>query len=201
MAPLPGATAGSSRRTPALRATVHHDQVASGQPNAIDLYGIPTEAKQANEDSYFGVTWEDQPDSELAQPCCATEESGCVRSYTEFAPRDSTIFRRNSRRLSRRAGHASRRQWIYRQRSGRISVRRNLSQLLSSFHRQGLCLRSVRLSLQSASSRTCLHFATKTSAAIPAARPVRSNAAITATRFQLQGDIRNRLVLHAWRRP
>jgi vitamin B12 transporter len=43
-----------------LRATVHHDQVASGQPSAIDLYGIPTLAKQANEDSYFGATWEDQ---------------------------------------------------------------------------------------------------------------------------------------------
>ena len=43
-----------------LRATVHHDQVAAGQPSAIDLYGIPTLAKQANEDSYFGATWEDQ---------------------------------------------------------------------------------------------------------------------------------------------
>jgi vitamin B12 transporter len=43
-----------------LRATVHHDQVASGQPSAIDLYGIPTLAKQANKDSYFGATWEDQ---------------------------------------------------------------------------------------------------------------------------------------------
>lgn len=43
-----------------LRATVHHDQVASGQPSAIDLYGIPTLAKQANEDSYFGAIWEDQ---------------------------------------------------------------------------------------------------------------------------------------------
>ena len=43
-----------------LRATIHHDQVASGQPNAIELYGIPTEAKQTSEDSYFGATWEDQ---------------------------------------------------------------------------------------------------------------------------------------------
>ena len=43
-----------------LRATVHHDQVASGQPSAVELYVIPTLAKQANEDSYFGVTWEDQ---------------------------------------------------------------------------------------------------------------------------------------------
>lgn len=43
-----------------LRATVHHDQVASGQPNAIDLYVFPTLAKQANEDSYFGATWEDE---------------------------------------------------------------------------------------------------------------------------------------------
>jgi len=43
-----------------LRATLHHDQVASGQAGDIQLYGIPTEAKQANEDAYFGVTWEDQ---------------------------------------------------------------------------------------------------------------------------------------------
>jgi vitamin B12 transporter len=43
-----------------LRATIHHDQVASGEPGAIQLYGIPTEAKQSNEDAYFGLTWEDQ---------------------------------------------------------------------------------------------------------------------------------------------
>ena len=43
-----------------LRVTVHHDQVASGQPNAIDSYGIPTLAKQNGEDSYFGATWADQ---------------------------------------------------------------------------------------------------------------------------------------------
>jgi vitamin B12 transporter len=46
-----------------LRATVHHDLVASGAPNAIELYAIPTEAKQANEDSYFGLTWDDQATS------------------------------------------------------------------------------------------------------------------------------------------
>jgi vitamin B12 transporter len=46
--------------TSSLRATVHHDQVASGQPSAIQLYGIPAEAEQANEDAYFGVTWEDK---------------------------------------------------------------------------------------------------------------------------------------------
>ena len=45
--------------TSSLRATVHHDQVASGTPGALQLYGIPTEAEQANEDAYFGVTWED----------------------------------------------------------------------------------------------------------------------------------------------
>ncbi len=43
-----------------LRATVRHDRIASGQPNAIELYGIPSNAKQANEDAYFGVTWDDQ---------------------------------------------------------------------------------------------------------------------------------------------
>ena len=46
--------------TSSLRATIHHDQIASGQPNALQLYGIPTEAKQSNEDAYFGVTWEDK---------------------------------------------------------------------------------------------------------------------------------------------
>ncbi len=43
-----------------LRATVHHDQDASGQPDAILLYGIPDEAKTSNENAYFGVTWEDR---------------------------------------------------------------------------------------------------------------------------------------------
>lgn len=46
--------------TSSLRATIHHDQVASGQPGAVQLYGVPSEAKQANEDAYFGLTWEDQ---------------------------------------------------------------------------------------------------------------------------------------------
>jgi iron complex outermembrane receptor protein/vitamin B12 transporter len=43
-----------------LRATIHHDRVASGQPGAIQLFGIPTDAEQANEDAYFGVTWEER---------------------------------------------------------------------------------------------------------------------------------------------
>jgi vitamin B12 transporter len=43
-----------------LRATVHHDQVASGQPNAVLLYGIPDNTKQASEDSYAGVTLDSQ---------------------------------------------------------------------------------------------------------------------------------------------
>jgi iron complex outermembrane receptor protein/vitamin B12 transporter len=43
-----------------LRATVHHDDVASGQPNALLLYGIADNAKQANEDSYAGVTLDNQ---------------------------------------------------------------------------------------------------------------------------------------------
>jgi vitamin B12 transporter len=46
--------------TSSLRATIHHDQVASGQPGAIRLYGLPAEAKQANEEAYFGITWEDR---------------------------------------------------------------------------------------------------------------------------------------------
>ncbi|MDA8350324.1 MAG: TonB-dependent receptor [Pseudomonadota bacterium] len=46
--------------TSSLRATVRHDQLMSGEPNAILLYGIPDDAKQANEDSYFGATFESQ---------------------------------------------------------------------------------------------------------------------------------------------
>jgi iron complex outermembrane receptor protein/vitamin B12 transporter len=46
--------------TSSLRATVHHDQVASGQPGATGLYGLPANAEQANEDAYFGVTWDDK---------------------------------------------------------------------------------------------------------------------------------------------
>jgi len=46
-----------------LRATIHNDQVASGQPGAIELYGVPSNAEQANEDAYFGVTWEDKTTS------------------------------------------------------------------------------------------------------------------------------------------
>lgn len=46
--------------TSSLRATVHHDQVASGQPGAMQLYGLPAAARQNNEDAYFGVTWEGQ---------------------------------------------------------------------------------------------------------------------------------------------
>jgi vitamin B12 transporter len=68
-----------------LRATIHHDQVASGQPNAIQLYGIPTEAKQANEDAYFGVTWEDQTTANWHNLL----RYGGLRlrsQYTEFAP-------------------------------------------------------------------------------------------------------------------
>ena len=43
-----------------LRATIYHDRVASGQPGATQLYGVPTDGGQANEDAYFGVTWEDK---------------------------------------------------------------------------------------------------------------------------------------------
>ena len=44
--------------TSSLRATVHHDQIASGQPGAIELYGLSNDAEQTNEDSNFGITWD-----------------------------------------------------------------------------------------------------------------------------------------------
>ncbi|MGB8014130.1 MAG: TonB-dependent receptor plug domain-containing protein [Terriglobales bacterium] len=68
-----------------LRATIHHDQVASGAPNAIQLYGIPTEAKQANEDAYFGIAWEDQTTANWHNLL----RYGGLRlrsQYTDFAP-------------------------------------------------------------------------------------------------------------------
>lgn len=43
-----------------LRATFRHDRIASGEPSAIDLYVIPSDAKQQNEDSYIGVTLDSQ---------------------------------------------------------------------------------------------------------------------------------------------
>jgi len=73
--------------TPAssLRATIHHDRVASGQPGAILLYGVPSDAEQANEDAYFGVTWEDKTTANLHN----LVRYGGMRlrsQYTEFAP-------------------------------------------------------------------------------------------------------------------
>jgi iron complex outermembrane receptor protein/vitamin B12 transporter len=68
-----------------LRATIHHDQVASGQPDAMQLYGIPTDAKQANEDANFGVTWENQTTAKWNNMI----RYGGTRlrsQYTEFAP-------------------------------------------------------------------------------------------------------------------
>lgn len=59
-----GTYAGNFGWTPtkasSLRITIHHDQIASGQPDALLLYGIPDDAKQANEDAYFGVTFQNQ---------------------------------------------------------------------------------------------------------------------------------------------
>jgi vitamin B12 transporter len=72
-------------RNSSLRATVHHDQIASGQPNAIALYGIPTDAKQVGEDSYFGLGWEDQTTANWHNSL----RYGGIRlrsNYTEFAP-------------------------------------------------------------------------------------------------------------------
>jgi iron complex outermembrane receptor protein/vitamin B12 transporter len=72
--------------TPAssLRATVHHDQVASGIPGAIQVYGLPTDAKQAAENAYFGATWEDKTTANWNN----LVQYGGVRlrsNYTQFA--------------------------------------------------------------------------------------------------------------------
>ena len=68
-----------------LRATIHHDQVASGQPSAIQLYGIPSNFKLTNEDAYFGVTWEDHTVPRLHN--LLRYGGARMRSlFTEFAP-------------------------------------------------------------------------------------------------------------------
>jgi vitamin B12 transporter len=67
-----------------LRATIHHDRVVSGQPGALALYGVPTEAQQANEDAYFGVTWENTSAAKWHN----LVQYGGIRlrsQYTEFA--------------------------------------------------------------------------------------------------------------------
>jgi iron complex outermembrane receptor protein/vitamin B12 transporter len=68
-----------------LRATVRHDQLASGEPNAILLYGIPDDTKQANEDSYFGATL----DAQTTAAWHNLVRYGGLRlrsNYTDFAP-------------------------------------------------------------------------------------------------------------------
>ncbi len=68
-----------------LRATVRHDQLAGGQPNAVLLYGIPDDTKQANEDSYFGATFETQ--TTAAWHNLVRYGGLRLRSdYTDFAP-------------------------------------------------------------------------------------------------------------------
>ena len=68
-----------------LRATVRHDQLAGGQPNAILLYGIPDDTRQANEDSYFGATF----DTQTTAVWHNLVRYGGLRmrsEYTDFAP-------------------------------------------------------------------------------------------------------------------
>jgi iron complex outermembrane receptor protein/vitamin B12 transporter len=68
-----------------LRATVHHDQVSGGKPNAILLYGIADDAKQANEDSYFGVTFETQTTA-VWHNLIRYDGIRLRSQYTDFAP-------------------------------------------------------------------------------------------------------------------
>jgi vitamin B12 transporter len=71
--------------TTELRATIHHDQVASGQPNATLLYGIPDNTKQGNEDAYAGVTL----DSQTTQRWHNSVRYGLIRLrslFSDFSP-------------------------------------------------------------------------------------------------------------------
>jgi vitamin B12 transporter len=68
-----------------LLATIHHDRVASGQPGAIQLYGLPNDAQQSNEDAYFGVTW----DAKTTENWHNLVRYGGLRlrsQYAQFAP-------------------------------------------------------------------------------------------------------------------
>ncbi|MFP5209464.1 MAG: TonB-dependent receptor plug domain-containing protein [Acidobacteriota bacterium] len=68
-----------------LRAIVRHDQLVSGQPNALLLYGIPDDARQGNEDAYFGATFETQ--STAVWHSMVRYGGLRLRSkYTDFAP-------------------------------------------------------------------------------------------------------------------
>ena len=80
-----------------LRAIVRHDQLVSGQPNAILLYGIPDDARQGNEDAYFGLAYETQ--TTAAWHSLVRYGGLRLRSkYTDFAPtgipqyEDSTTY-------------------------------------------------------------------------------------------------------------
>ncbi len=64
---------------------MHHDQVASGQPGAIELYGLPANAAQVNEDAYYGVTWDDKTTANWHNQL----QYGGLRlrsQFSEFAP-------------------------------------------------------------------------------------------------------------------
>jgi iron complex outermembrane receptor protein/vitamin B12 transporter len=43
-----------------VRFTVRHIAVSGGQPNAIALYGIPDDAQQKEQDTYYGAVWNNQ---------------------------------------------------------------------------------------------------------------------------------------------
>lgn len=68
-----------------LRATIHHDRAATGLPNALLLYGIADNAKQAYEHAYGGATF----DSHTTTRWSNTVRYGMVRQrslYSGFSP-------------------------------------------------------------------------------------------------------------------
>jgi outer membrane receptor protein involved in Fe transport len=135
----------------ALRATLRHDKLAGGQPSAILLYGIADDAKQVNEDSYFGATFE----------CNSLRRTASSVELHRFcAHRDSPVSRqRNLRRLhsanrsklrrgvlSRRARNAQGRQSLHGSRPGYLPVPDAVSEQLFDLDRPGFCGGAVGLS-------------------------------------------------------
>ena len=165
-----------------LRATIHHDQVASGQPGAIQLYGIPTEAEQANEDAYFGVTWEDRTTANWHNLL----RYGGLRlrsQYTQFAPgRDAQNpairLERPSPFRGRTDTRSAARRWN--QTMGRPTRTPTQAPRTRTSSTRSRITASIRI------SSDWWHFATKMNAGTRAVRRVRSSEATIATRFSFR---------------
>jgi vitamin B12 transporter len=77
--------------TSSLRATIHHDQIASGQPDAFELYGMANDAKRTNEDAYFGATLENKTTPKWNQ-LLRYGGSRLRSDYVDFSPTGTPYY-------------------------------------------------------------------------------------------------------------